>query len=84
VKHEIERINDSYSKKLKELEEQLERQECSMKWFGTDMKSAITRTKHAIQSTRNAHREVLSKYYRYLDAELSVALLCGGILITKP
>ncbi len=84
VKNEIERVNDAYSKKLKELEEQLERQECSMKWFGTDMKSAITRTKRAIQSARKEHREELSKYHGYLDSELSVELLCAGILITRP
>lgn len=84
VKNEIERINDSYSKKLKELEEQLERQECSMKWFGTDMKSAITRTKRAIQATRKEHREELAKYHGFLDTELSVELLCAGILITRP
>lgn len=84
VKIEIERINDSYFKKLKELEEQLERQECTMKWFGTDMKSAITRTKRTIQSTRTEHRQELSKYHSYLDTELSVELLCGGILITLP
>lgn len=82
VKNEIERINDAYSKKLKELEEQLERQECSMKWFGTDMKSAITRTRRTIHAVRKEHRDELARYHSYLDTEISVELLCAGILIT--
>ena len=42
IKSEIEKIDSSYSMKIKEYEELLERQICQMKWFKKDMKSAIT------------------------------------------
>ncbi len=84
VKFEIDKLNDAYSKKLKELEEQMERQECQMKWFEKDMKSAITRTKNKIGEVRRDHSAALARYHSYLEPEVSITLINAGILITRP
>jgi len=84
VKSEIDKLNDAFSKKLKELEEQLERQECQMKWFDKDMKSAITRTKNRIGEVRRDHSAALARYHGYLDPEASITLINAGVLITRP
>jgi hypothetical protein len=84
VESELGKIRDSYAKKLKELEEQLERQECQMKWFDKDMKSAMTRTKNRIAEVKREHAVAMDKYRGYLDVSATITLINAGILITHP
>lgn len=84
VETELEKINDSHAKNLKELEEQLERQECQMKWFDKDMKSAMTRTRNRIADVKREHAVALDRYRGYLDVRASITLVNAGILITRP
>ncbi len=84
VRLEIEKINDAFSKKLKELEEQLERQECQMKWFDKDMKSAIGRTRNRIGEVTRERDASLARFHGYLDVTASIRLINAGILITRP
>ena len=84
VESELGKIQDSYAKKLKELEEQLERQECQMKWFDKDMKSAMTRTKNRIAEVKREHAVTMDKYRGYLDVSATITLVNAGILITHP
>lgn len=82
VAPEIEKIRDSYSKSIKEYEEQLMRQKCRMKWFKKDMKSAITRTENKIKKEKEEMERLLAMYNGYLDVRHSVELVNAGILIT--
>ena len=79
---EIEKISDSYGKKIKEYEEQLSRQTCSMKWFNKDMRSAITRTKNNIYTAKEEMENTLARYSSYRDIQYSIELLNAGILIS--
>ncbi len=78
---EIEKIQDSYGKKIKEYEEQLSRQECQLKWFNKDMKGAITRTRNKISKEKNEKDIQLKQYKGYCDVKFSIELLNAGILI---
>ncbi|MBN2041624.1 MAG: DEAD/DEAH box helicase family protein [Spirochaetes bacterium] len=82
ISDEKEKIKDSYSKKIKEYEEQLERQVCQMKWFKKDMKSAITRTKNNIVKEYSEMERLLSGYSRLMNIDYSVELVCAGIIFS--
>ena len=49
---ELDKIRNSYDLTIAELQEKLERQEGQMKWYGREMKSAITRTKNQIMNAK--------------------------------
>lgn len=80
---EIEKVRDSYDKKIREFEEQLERQICQMKWFKKDMKSAITRTKNRISQETGEKEDILARYKGYRDVKYSIELINAGVLITQ-
>ncbi len=84
IRPEIEKISDSYVKKIKEYEEQLERQICQMKWYNKDMKSAITRTRNKISNEMIEKEDMLSKYNNYLHVDYTIEILSAGILIALP
>src|SRR5208283_4899388 len=81
ITSEIEKINDSFGKKIKEYEEQLERQVCQMKWFHKDMRSAITRTRNNISKEISEKEGILSGYRNHLNVQYSIEMLSAGILI---
>ena len=81
ITQEIEKINDSYGKKIKEYEEQLERQVCQEKWFNKDMKSAITRTRNNISKEISEKEGLLSSYRNYMNVQYSIEMLSAGVLI---
>lgn len=79
---ELEKIRDSYTKQIKELEEKLDLQEGQMKWYGRDMKSAITRTRNSIQKARIEMESQIKEYSGYCGVRFSVRLLNAGIIIS--
>ena len=81
ITQEMEKVSDSYGKRIKEFEEQLERQVCQMKWFNKDMRSAITRTRNNIAKETAERDEVLSGYKNYMNMQYSIEMLSAGILI---
>ncbi|MBN2402909.1 MAG: DEAD/DEAH box helicase family protein [Spirochaetes bacterium] len=83
VEPEIEKITDSFCKKIKEYEEQLERQVCQMKWYNKDMRSAITRTKNKISREMILKEDTLERYRNYLQVGYSIKMLSAGILIAE-
>ncbi len=84
VESEMAKIGDSYAKSLKELEEQLVRQECQMKWFDKDMKSAITRTRNRIADVTRERTIALERCRGYLDVSASITLVNAAVLVTRP
>ncbi len=80
---EIDKIRDAYDQRLKEYEEQLERQVCQMKWFDKDMKSAITRTKNRINQEKREREKLLSEQNRRHTIATAIELLSAGILIAR-
>jgi SNF2 family DNA or RNA helicase len=83
VEPEIEKISDSYCKKIKEYEGQLDRQVCQMKWYNKDMRSAITRTKNKISREMIFKEDMLEKYRNYLHVGYSIEMLSAGVLIAE-
>ncbi len=79
---ELEKIRESYSKQIKELEEKLELQECQMKWYGRDMKSAITRTNNKIRKAKNEMESLISEYSDYSGIKHELKLISAGIIIS--
>ncbi|MDY6969376.1 MAG: SNF2-related protein [Spirochaetota bacterium] len=83
IKPEIFKINESYKKVIKELEDQQERQICQMKWFNKDMKSAITRTKNKLKANIDERDALLLKYREYTDVQFAIELINAGFIIKK-
>ncbi len=81
VAGEMEKITDSYDKKIGEYEKQLEYQVCQMKWFDKDMKSAITRTKTRIAETAREKEDQLAKCRELLNFRCSIELVNASIVI---
>lgn len=81
---EMEKINDSYRKRITELEEQLDRQESHQKWFEKDMRGAITRTKNRILMVKKEKEKLLSQYKRYMGSSYSIELINAGIIVSNP
>ncbi len=78
---EIEKVKTSYQKRIKELDDKLSLQEGQMKWYGKDMKSAITRTKNKIMKAEREMNTILDTYKSYSGITYSIKLLNCGILI---
>ena len=79
---QIEKVEDSFNKRMKELEEKLELQQCQMKWYGKDMKSAITRTKNLILRAEREKNTLLEKYQNYFGVKSDIRMLNAGIIIS--
>lgn len=80
---ELEKIRDSYAKQIKELEDRLDLQEGQMKWFGRDMKSAITRTKNSIRKARVEMDSLIKEYSGYTGISFSVKLVNASVIISR-
>lgn len=80
---ELEKIRDSYTKQIKELEEKLDLQEGQMKWYGRDMKSAITRTRNSIQKARIEMDSLIKEYSGYCGVRFSLKLINAGVIISE-
>ena len=81
VDPELERIDESYGKRITELSEKLEIQEGQMKWYGKDMKGAITRSRNAIAKAKDERDRLLSHYKGFIGVSYSIEILSCGILI---
>jgi len=81
---EIEKITEASESRIKELSEQLERQECRQKWYGKDMRSALTRTKNEIAQVELERERLLAAYRRSGEARPQIRLVCAGVLIALP
>ena len=79
---EMEKIRASYDGKIKEIEEKLSIQEGKMKWHGSDMKGAITRTVKQIQQAKNEKDMLLTRYHSYLGITCKLHLLNAAVLIS--
>ncbi len=80
---EVEKINESYNKQICELEEKLDLQEGQMKWYGRDMRSAISRTRNRINSVRNELYSLLGEYREYSGVKHEIELLGVGVVISR-
>jgi len=80
---EVEKINESYGRQIKELEDKLDLQECQMKWYGKDMKSAITRTRNRINKAKREMDSLLSEYRGYSGIRHDIKLISAGIIICR-
>ncbi|HSV95747.1 MAG TPA: SNF2-related protein [Spirochaetota bacterium] len=78
---EIDKITEASDTRIRELSEQLERQECQHKWFGRDMRSALTRTRNEIAQVEMERERLLAGYRRCVEARPAVRLVCAGVLI---
>ena len=81
---EIHKIEESYNRRIAELEEKLELLEAQFKWYGRNLKGTITRTKNLIEREKSDREKILEKYQKYHGIDHEVELLCSGILISKP
>lgn len=80
---EVEKINESYNKQICELEEKLDLQEGQMKWYGRDMRSAISRTRNRINSVRNELHSLLGEYRAYSGVKHEIELIGAGVIISR-
>ncbi len=83
VMPEIDKITESYDKRIKECEEQLERQICQMKWFNRDMKSAITRSKSRLNTLKTEKQDLLKRHWGYLDIDVRIELISACVLVSE-
>lgn len=81
---EIEKITGASESRIKELYEQFERQECRQKWYGKDMRGALTRTKNEIAQVELERERLLAAYRRSSEARPEIRLVCAGVLIALP
>jgi len=80
---EMEKIKKSHTLRIKELEEKLELQKSKMKWYGNDMKGAITRTQNQINKVNLDMHALLKKYESYSGIQSEISLLNVAIVIGK-
>jgi SNF2 family DNA or RNA helicase len=81
---EINKIEESYNRRIAELEEKLELLEAQFKWYGRNLKGTITRTKNLIEKEKSERDKILVKYQKYQGIDHEVELLCAGILRSRP
>ncbi|TAL35264.1 MAG: DEAD/DEAH box helicase [Spirochaetes bacterium] len=81
---EIQKIRESADLRMRELKEQLERQECQGKWFNRDMRGALTRTKNEIARVEAGRDRLLAECRRRTQISHSVSLVGAGLLIARP
>lgn len=83
VDPEIEKVHESYNRRLRELDEKLQLQEGQMKWYGRDMKGAITRTRNLIMKTTQEKEAILKSLegdagLSWKAEAISIAVLAGS------
>ncbi|MBN1534805.1 MAG: DEAD/DEAH box helicase family protein [Spirochaetes bacterium] len=78
---ELERIQKSYGDAIGELRQKLDLQESRMKWYGEDLKGAITRTRNAIRKAEAEKREATERYHGYLGIRCRAELLGACIVL---
>ena len=54
-----------------------------MKWYGRDMKSAITRTRNSIQKARIEMDSLIKEYSGYCGIRFSLKLINAGVIISE-
>ncbi len=80
---EMEKIKESYTRQIKELEEKLDLHESQMKWYGKDMRSVITRIKNRIVKARTEMESLLREHRDYCGIKYKVTLVNASVLIAR-
>lgn len=80
---EIEKIRESYSRQIKELEEKLDLHESQMKWYGKDMRSVITRIRNKILKARTEMESLLKEHREYCGIRYKVSLINSSLVIAR-
>lgn len=80
---EIEKIRESYSRQIKELEEKLDLHESQMKWYGKDMRSVITRIRNRILKARTEMDSLLKEHRDYCGIKYKVSLINTSVVIAR-
>ncbi len=80
---EVEKIKESYTKQLRELEEKLDLYESQMKWYGKDTRSLITRLKNKIVKTKTEMESLLKEHRDFRGIKFRVKLLNACIVISR-
>jgi len=80
---EVEKVRESYRRQIKELEEKLDVQEGQMKWYGKDMKSAITRTRNKMLKARTEMESLVTEYRGYYGIKYNVKLVGAAVIISN-
>ncbi len=81
---EIEKIRESTERRIAELGEKLAVQEARMKWYGPEMRGAVTRTKNLIAAAERERDGLLARYRSYRGVTCATRLLCAGMLCGRP
>jgi len=79
---ELEKVRESYRRQIKELEEKLDLQEGQMKWYGKDMKSAITRTRNRMMKARTEMESLVTEYRGYYGIKHNIKLVGAALIIS--
>jgi len=79
---EVEKVRESYRRQIKELEEKLDLQEGQMKWYGKDMKSAITRTRNKMLKARTEMESLVTEYRGYYGIKYNIKLVGAAVIIS--
>jgi len=80
---EVEKVRESYRRQIKELEEKLDLQESQMKWYGKDMKSAITRTRNKMLKARTEMESLVTEYRGYYGIKYNIKLVGAAVIISS-
>lgn len=83
IEPELEKVKESYRKKLKELEEKLDIQESQMKWYGKDMRSAIARTKKSILNAKDEMESIVQQYQNCYGINYRIELVGAAVIISS-
>lgn len=79
---EVEKVRESFRRQIKELEEKLDLQESQMKWYGKDMKSAITRTRNRMLKARTEMESLVTEYKGYYGIKYNIKLVGAAVIIS--
>ncbi len=80
---ELEKIRESFDRAIHELEEKLELQKSSMKWYGKDMRSQITRTTNRIMKAQQERERLIAACKSYSGIGCSIRLLNAAIAVSS-
>jgi len=81
---EMDKIRKSFGQRIRELEEKLAVQESRMKWQGSDMKAAVTRTARQIQAEKRERDSLLGRYQSALGISSSLRLVNAAVIVGIP
>ncbi len=79
---EMEKVEKSYNDAIAELQHKLDLQESRMKWYGEDLKGAITRTRNALRKTEAEKLETMNRYRGYLGVRCGAELIGSGMILS--